>query len=659
MGRLPYHVDAALYAYPDRWINREAFLRGLLPLWNPYIGCGTPHLANWVSAVFYPPFWLFNLTGLANWFMGMAAAHAALAFAGCFLWLRAQKAAPLWCALGALSFAGSAHLTCCWANLTFITTAAWIPWVFWATLRALNHPTFPNWSLAGLFLGFLALAGYPFFLFYTVLFLIPWVESLKPPAASRAGFWLTLVATALATSLQWFPFLDLLTYARHSPWTPYPYFDRPSDYLTLLKPDALGVPGTTAYQGLFPNTPFNLYFGLIPLAVLTLNGLYLARLKNRFWTLSALVWLLWMAGDHSLFGRLFPVGWLEWMEPSKAVGLFLFSAVTSVTLSLHSLFKSGRPSANLTALAACLLLAWCLDLGRLPFLLFKPMHDPYPNAALMETAAKVQEEARGGRLLSLHRPSEWSFTGDASRVLGRTVEKQVGLFLANSNAVWGIRSADRYLFLQVDGSENLVRYYNRGFPYPDGLLDLAGVSLFLLPQALPAPHYQVLGKLDKDFLVLNRKFSPDLRWVPGKADFPDRPAILETLTRPDGSWENKVDLEKKPDGSHVRLEPVSRAFPERPPTSREAGRASFVFPQASPRPGYLVFNETFAPGWHAWVDGKPSPILRAYGLFMAVPVEAGGHQVDFRYEPASFRLGLFLSFLALAFWMGAFLSWKR
>ncbi len=63
----------------------------------------------------------------------------------------------------------------------------------------------------------------------------------------------------------------------------------------------------------------------------------------------------------------------------------------------------------------------------------------------------------------------------------------------------------------------------------------------------------------------------------------------------------------------------------------------------------MIFDEDWIPGWRAWVDGNPVPILRAYGLFMAVQAMPGSRQVDFRYEPAAFRLGLFLTFLATAF----------
>ena len=93
-------------------------------------------------------------------------------------------------------------------------------------------------------------------------------------------------------------------------------------------------------------------------------------------------------------------------------------------------------------------------------------------------------------------------------------------FPANSNAVWGLRSADRYLFLQVDGSENLVRYFNKGYPFQGGLLDLAWVGVFLMPAYLSAPKFNKAGKMGGGFLSLNPKASPDLGWVAGQPGFP-------------------------------------------------------------------------------------------------------------------------------------------
>ena len=55
---------------------------------------------------------------------------------------------------------------------------------------------------------------------------------------------------------------------------------------------------------------------------------------------------------------------------------------------------------------------------------------------------------------------------------------------------------------------------------------------------------------------------------------------------------------------------------------------------------FLVLTDTFYPGWTAYVDGRSETIYRAYGVVRAVFVTAGSHEVLFRYECDSFRLGI-------------------
>lgn len=62
-------------------------------------------------------------------------------------------------------------------------------------------------------------------------------------------------------------------------------------------------------------------------------------------------------------------------------------------------------------------------------------------------------------------------------------------------------------------------------------------------------------------------------------------------------------------------------------------------------PGRLVFSESYFPGWNATVDGQPTVILPFEDVFLSVPLNAGMHQVDFAYRPASFLLGLWISLL--------------
>lgn len=54
----------------------------------------------------------------------------------------------------------------------------------------------------------------------------------------------------------------------------------------------------------------------------------------------------------------------------------------------------------------------------------------------------------------------------------------------------------------------------------------------------------------------------------------------------------------------------------------------------------LVLNDTYFPGWKVYVDGKRRNIFRANYTFRAVALRGGTHQIEFIYEPMSFKLGM-------------------
>jgi hypothetical protein len=76
--------------------------------------------------------------------------------------------------------------------------------------------------------------------------------------------------------------------------------------------------------------------------------------------------------------------------------------------------------------------------------------------------------------------------------------------------------------------------------------------------------------------------------------------------------------------------------------------------------GLLVLTDTFYPGWRATVDGVEQPIIRANFLFRGIMVRAGQHNVELRYEPWPFQIGLGIATLTLVLTVLSFgWLWKR
>jgi hypothetical protein len=76
----------------------------------------------------------------------------------------------------------------------------------------------------------------------------------------------------------------------------------------------------------------------------------------------------------------------------------------------------------------------------------------------------------------------------------------------------------------------------------------------------------------------------------------------------------------------------------------------------SPADGLLVHASNMASGWTATVDGARVPVYRTNGFLQGVVVPAGSHEVRFRYDPMSFRVGAAASLVGLGL-LGAVLAW--
>jgi hypothetical protein len=67
----------------------------------------------------------------------------------------------------------------------------------------------------------------------------------------------------------------------------------------------------------------------------------------------------------------------------------------------------------------------------------------------------------------------------------------------------------------------------------------------------------------------------------------------------------------------------------------------------APTAGVLVVSDLWFPHWEVRVDGKPAPLLRTNFAFRGVRIEAGAHEVEFRYHSPWLLRGLQVSLLSL------------
>jgi hypothetical protein len=128
--------------------------------------------------------------------------------------------------------------------------------------------------------------------------------------------------------------------------------------------------------------------------------------------------------------------------------------------------------------------------------------------------------------------------------------------------------------------------------------------------------------------------------VPDAVIEPDQTRAIEEILKDDFDSQRYVVLEE---GSHP------------PPKDRGGGEVLNILCKGPGRTeieaqslgGYLIFLDSFYPGWRVFVNGQERELLRANGLFKAVFLDPGIHQVVFAFEPQSFEWGLCISLISL------------
>ena len=749
----------------------ESLRSGDLPLWNTQLGMGAPLIANYQSALFYPPNWLnFGLAAAGGapflaWGQALLVAlHLAWAGLGMILLARRLGLGVLAQTISGLAFGLSGYLVSRAGFFSITSAVAWLPWILLFTTSLIN------WR-AGTFIGLVLclamqlLAGHAQTTWYTWLLVVFWVgywswfnayscrcRKRGQILAAMGRAWLhmalALVLALCMAAVQLLPTLEYLGQSQRVSAVNYEqamtYSFWPWRLLTLLAPNLFGNPVQGNFWGYGNYWEDALYVGVLPflLALAAIWKFWTGRLRKRvspdddiastppnhkpaamgkqpaavlfLSLLLPLTIILALGKNTSLFPWLYrhvptfamfqaPARYMIWAEFALAL-LAGLGAEKWRRPQKRGLYWTRLGTAGAFAITLGAGLAWLL-MARTQFL-------PAIALSFISATALAGLWALGAGVLSLTAPvSPDQDAPDSQRGLnGRFPwwSWAVALFVAVDllYAGWGLNPgadislysdppasviqvqelADGHRLYLPEADEQTLKFirffrFDTFFP-PDGWADLRAV---LLPDStlfdaissannfdplVPARYarwMQALGGLDDK----NRARLLDLMDVgveehldtgqPVQVRFDSRPStparwrfvVCERLVRdPEQALQQVlaggVDFERQ-----VVLEsPVGSNTTD----CNLAASAVLSLTGASPNflglhlsaasPGWLVLSDVWYPGWQAWLDGQPVPILHADYLFRAVHVTAGEHVVTFTYRPLSFWLGLGVSLIA-------------
>jgi len=268
-----------LQFYPWREFAFAELRARRLPAWNPYLGAGAPLLANYQTAVFYPPNWLMLVLPGPLAMSWVALAHVLWAALGMWRLAGALGLAPFGRGVSALSYALGGYLIARLGSFPTHSAAAWLPWLLWLVHRALTRRTWRDAGALALAVGLLLLAGHAQTAWYGLLgagayalWRALWADRGTPWRLRARGLALAGLGVALGAGIAAVQLVPTAEYLRQSDraggldyaaLTNLSY--HPARLLTLWMPHFFGTPadGSVFTEGIFFEDAA--YLGVIPL----------------------------------------------------------------------------------------------------------------------------------------------------------------------------------------------------------------------------------------------------------------------------------------------------------------------------------------------------------------------------------------------------------
>ncbi len=183
---------------------------GQIPLWNPWVGMGAPLLANYQSAVFYPPNVLLLLFGAEMGHPVLVMLHliwAALGMRALAARLGLSESGQM---ISGLAYSLSGYLIARSGFISINHTAAWLPWVVLcadrlieaAGSRQLDRGLYKPFLLLSLAFAMQWLAGHAQTAWYSLVMVLAWTIWRLSAAArpTEQGFGLSPYSLAQACS---------------------------------------------------------------------------------------------------------------------------------------------------------------------------------------------------------------------------------------------------------------------------------------------------------------------------------------------------------------------------------------------------------------------------------------------------------------------------
>ena len=277
-------TDPVRQQIPWRFLSISLEKKLELPLWNPYNFSGTPLLANFQSAVFYPFNILFFILPFSFAWSLLIVLEPFLAGLFLYLYLRNLSLHKPSALFGSVVFAFSGVCVAWMEWGTIVHTLLWLPLMLFSTDNLLAKKRKLPWLLL-LIISLVSsfLAGHLQIFFYIFLVLVSYIFARLVQGKNLKNiyyFFLAFLIFGVITFPQWFSTVRFIllsardidqSYLQNPGW-----FIPWQNLIQFLIPDFFGNPTTLNYWGIWNYGEFIGYIGILPL-IMAFYALFFRR----------------------------------------------------------------------------------------------------------------------------------------------------------------------------------------------------------------------------------------------------------------------------------------------------------------------------------------------------------------------------------------------